>query len=135
MPKLFEPVLLSINICDQIIREERTHKTSLIGMFGNISATKFPCVHSSLHVHVVVTGGSGEQEAKLCFVSNESNKIIMELKGPIKFPDRVGLAEMNFAIKNLPLKAPGLYHFEFWVGEILIGQRHFNVMEHSPERK
>lgn len=127
MAKLIEPDLLSINVCDQVIREEKTHKTSLIGMFNNITATKFPCSHPCLHVHVAVTSGNGNQAARLCFVNNDSNQVVMELKGPIQFPNRTAIVEMNFEIKNLPLKAPGLYHFELWVGEMLIGQRHFNV--------
>ncbi len=127
MAKFIEPDLLSINVCDQVIREEKTHKTSLIGMFNNIGATKFPCTHPCLHVHVAITGGNGNQAARLCFVNNDSNNIVMELKSPIQFPSRTAIVEMNFEIKNLPLKEPGLYHFELWIGKVLVGQRHFNV--------
>ena len=119
--------LLSINICDHIIKEENTHKTSLIGMFGNINIAKFPCVYPCLYVYVAVTGGRGKQTGKLCFVNDETNKTSVKLNGDIEFPDPIAIVEMNFRITNLHLDNPGMYHFEFWLDDELIGQRSFTV--------
>jgi len=51
----------------------------------------------------------------------------MQVKGKLKFPNRTTRVEMNFQINNLRFKTPGLYHFEFWIEDELIGQRDFKV--------
>jgi hypothetical protein len=47
------PVFKAMLICDQAIREEGTGKTSLIGIFEQIGARRFPVRHSSLAVYEV----------------------------------------------------------------------------------
>jgi len=126
-PTFRKPTLLSINICDQVIREEGTHKHSLIGMFSNINAMKFPCIHPCLHVYIAVTGGRGKQTGELRFINDETSKVVMDLKGEVEFPNPLAIVEMNFRIANLRLDKPGSYHFEFWLDKELVGQRHFTV--------
>ena len=122
-----KPALLSINICDQVIREEGTHKLSLIGLFTNIKARKFPCTHPCLHVYIAVTGGRGKQAGELRFINDEMDKRLIALKGDVEFPNPLAVVEMNFLISNLRLDKPGPYRFEFWLENKLIGQRHFSV--------
>ncbi|MCK4325473.1 hypothetical protein KAW55_01805 [bacterium] len=129
-----KPNLLSINICDQVIREEGTHKSSLIGMFSNINAIKFPCTHPSLHVYIAVTGGRGRQTGELRFINDEMNETVVALKGDVEFPNPLAVVEMNFRIANLRLDRPGTYHFEFWLDSELVGHRYFTV-KHVPQRE
>lgn len=129
------PVLLSINVCDQVIREEGTCKTSLIGIFNNINAKEFPCHHPCLHVHISVTDGGGKQVGKLRFVNEDSGKLVLEMKGDIVFPHRRAIVEMNFRIVNLLLEESGHYRFEFLVGDTLIGGRCFTVKQILGKRK
>ena len=135
MTNSVSPVLLSINVCDQVIREERTRKTSLIGMFNNINAKEFPCHHPCLHVHISVTDGGGKQIGKLRFVNEDLGKLVLEMKGDVVFPSRMAIVEMNFRIVNLPLEKSGHYRFEFMVGDTLIGGRCFTVNQIHEKKK
>ena len=127
LSKSIKPELLSINVCDQVIREEGTGKTSLIGLFTNINSIRFPCHHPLLHIHIAVTGGNGKQIGKLRFINDETNTKVLELTGDVEFQDRTSTVEMNFRIANLRLETPGHYHFEFWLDDALIGQRSFTA--------
>lgn len=113
-------------ICDQVIREEGTKKISLVGLFNTIHAKSFPCVHPKMHIYIALTEFTGVANCELKF-SDEANQIITQLKGPMNFPDKLAIAEINFQINNLPLPKPGLYHFDFFVEGQLMCHRKFMV--------
>ena len=121
-----KPALLAMVICDQIIREEGTKKLSLVGLFNRIQAKKFPCVHSKLHVYLAITDYIGETNCELIFSDSDGREIV-KLAGPIKFPDRLSVIEMNFGMNNIPLPQSGMYHFDFKINGILLGHRKFKV--------
>ena len=124
-----KPVLLNIILCDSIIREENTHKLTLIGLFNSINARNFPCMHHKFHLYVAFTEIEGQAEGKVMLVQEETNKVFMNMKGQIESPNRLAVVELNFAIENMPLPKAGFYRFEFWVGEYLLGHRRFRVQQ------
>lgn len=132
MKKTTDPVLLAMIICDQIIREERTKKLSLLGLFDRVYSKKFPCSHSRLHVYVALTEYIGTANCELKF-SDDSGNVITKLNGPLKFPNKLTIVEMNFGIKNIPLPKAGVYHFDFIVNGRLIGHRKFKVEQIKEE--
>lgn len=132
MNKKTTPVLLAMSVCDQIIREEGTKKISLIGLFNTIQAKTFPCVHSKLHIYIALTEYEGQANCELKF-SYGDDKPIVQLTGPVNFPNKLSVVEMNFSINNLPLPKAGLYHFDFMVDGKPIGHRKFMVQQIKEE--
>lgn len=126
MDLIKKPTLLAMIICDQIIREEGTKKISLLGLFNRIHAKSFPCYHSKLHIYIALTDFEGQAECELKFSESSGNEII-KLAGPIKFPDRLTVVEMEFCMNNLPIPKPGIYHFDFMINTEIIGHRKFKV--------
>ncbi len=122
-----KPIVMSINVCDEIIRDEISKKISLIGLFSQIQAATFPAHHPSLHVYVSLTDGHGEYEGELRFVSEEDNSVIASMKGKVPFQNPLQTVELNFAINNLKFEAPGKYRVEFFCDDDLVGSRQFIV--------
>ncbi|MCH8964204.1 MAG: hypothetical protein IIB58_04525, partial [Planctomycetes bacterium] len=61
MPASFlKPDVLSLLVCDQILIDRLTGKTSLIGMFSTIGAARFPVRHPQLCVFASLTDGRGK---------------------------------------------------------------------------
>ncbi len=59
------PTLNAMLLCDHTIREHGTGKVSLIGIFENISAARFPVVHRSLSVYAKLVDAEGEYTIRL----------------------------------------------------------------------
>ena len=84
-----KPDILSLLVCDQILLDRLTGKTSLIGMFSNIAARSFPVRHPHLCVFASLTDGRGKTPVEISIVDGEyarppvvSGTALVEFKNP-----------------------------------------------------
>lgn len=122
-----KPTPLAMIICDTVIEDRLTGKKSLIGIFNNISVQKFPCQHPTLNVFFALTEGIGEYKGCLRCVKLDTNEAIMNLNGPLPFPNRLATVEFNFELKNVVFPSEGQYIFELLCDEQLVISRKFIV--------
>jgi hypothetical protein len=124
------PIVLAINICDTVIRDEMTKKVSLIGLFGVIWAAKFPCRHPLMYIHVALTGGHGKQDMEIRLVRVADNQPIAGAKGSVDFPDPLQVAELALAWINVGFEKPGEYAVEVYCANstVAASSRKFNVV-------
>lgn len=127
------PTVLSINICDIIIRDEITKKASLIGLFNTIRVSKFPCKHPQLNVHIALTNGHGTYQAEVRFINARQNKPIAGMRGELVFKSPLQVVEMNLCWQRLNFESDGEYHVEILCEGSLIGSRKFLVT--GPQQK
>jgi hypothetical protein len=121
------PIVLSINICDTIIRDEKTKKVSLIGLFSAIHANSFPAVHPSMHIYVALTNGHGEYNLDIRFVRAEDNVTIVAMQGKINFVNPLQVVELNLEWRGLKFDKAGEHHVEVLCNDQPIGTRKFVV--------
>jgi hypothetical protein len=122
-----EPVVLSINICDTIIRDERTKKVSLIGLFSAIHAPVFPAMHPTMCVYIALTNGHGKCKLNIQFNRAEDNHIIAGMEGEIEFVNPLQVVELNLEMQGLKFEKAGEHLVEVLCGSNLIGTRKFYV--------
>lgn len=127
-PRKPDPSVLSINICDSIIRDERTKKVSLIGLFNSIFAPTFPVRHPVMHVYIALTNGHGLYKLNVRLTRAEDNVPIVSMEGPIEFPDPLTVVELNIEWKGVEFNKPGEYVVEVLSDTALIGSRKFYVI-------
>lgn len=121
------PMVLSVNICDTIIRDEITKKASLIGLFNMIRASRFPCIHPQLHIHIALTNGHGNYQAEVRFINAQQNKPIAGMRGELVFKSPLQVVEINLCWQRLNFESAGEYHVEILCDGELIGTRKFIV--------
>ena len=121
------PIVLAINICDEIIRDGISKKISLIGLFNRIDATSFPASHRSLHVYVCLTDGHKVYGGELRFVNDKDNSTILLVKARVPFKDPRQTVELNFEVGNLKFDEPGNFSVQFYCDGKLAGERRFIV--------
>ena len=132
------PVVLSINVCDTIIRDEPTKKVSLIGLFSAINAITFPATHPSMHVYIALTNGHGSYKLNIQLVREEDNHIIVGMEGGIKFMTPLQVLELNLQWGGIQFEKPGFYHFEVICNGTLAGARKFivsQIQQQNPHTK
>lgn len=130
------PLVLAINLCDTIIRDEVTKKVSLIGLFGVIFSRTFPCVHRQLNIHVAMTGGHGKQEIEIRLVRVHDDKPIIGMRGVMEFKDPLQVSELAIAWSNVPFESPGKYAVQVCCGKngSVLNSRDFNVV-HTEDKQ
>jgi len=122
-----DPSVLSINICDSIIRDERTKKVSLIGLFNSIFASTFPVRHPVMHVYIALTNGHGLYKLNVRLTRAEDDVPIATMEGPIEFPNPLTVVELNIEWRGVEFNKPGEYVVEVLSDTALIGSRKFYV--------
>jgi len=121
------PVLLAINVCDTIIRDEHTKKVSLIGLFSAIHARTFPAVHPSMCVYIALTNGHGTCKLDVRFNRASDNQIVADMQGEIEFEDPLKVIELNLELQSLTFEKPGEHNVEVLCDGQHIGSRKFFV--------
>ncbi len=123
-----KPVVLSINICDTIIRDEVTKKVSLIGIFNVIKANVFPVSHPLFHVYVALTNGHGIYKTILRIVRVEDSEIILNMDGELNILNPLQVVELNIGLQDLRFSKPGKYSMQVLCNSEPVGARDFMVI-------
>jgi len=139
MAKTSKPVLNAMLICDKIITEAGTNKKSLIGIFENISAYKFPCRHHFLSVYIKLTDAMGEYKFKLELADLVDNSVVgkAEIPSSVNVSSPLAIHDLVFNLASLKFEHPGKYEFRIFANEELFGQKTFmvNKIENTPPKK
>lgn len=117
MTEKIKPSLNFTIICDDV-RQEAGGKISLMGLFENIYATKFPAVHSRLAIITEWADGKGEFEVKMRIVSTDKKTVIRETSTKIKLTN-VNFRHRDVSVHlNIDFKSAGTY----WIENLLDGE-------------
>ena len=123
------PRALAFIICDSVIDDKATHKKSLIGLFNNIYANKFPATHSSLNVFLSLTGGHGDYQCSLVCGKDDESMRLVQIDGTLKFNNPLAVVEVKFEIRGIVFPEDGTYRFDFLCADVPIVSRKFNVVK------
>jgi len=118
-------------VCDYVITEQGTKKKSLIGIFENIAAVKFPMVHSVLSVYIKLTDARGTYQFRLDLVDLKTNTVIGQggIPNTIEIPDPLICHELVFNLRGLKFEHPGDYEFRIYANDHIFGQKTFVVSQ------
>lgn len=130
------PDVLSLIVCDQIITDRHTGKQSLIGMFSNIHAWRFPAAHPQLCVYAALTEGYGETELLIRIVdSNEARPPIVEGRGTVDFKNPRAIANLVLQFHGLTFPGPGEYRVQIYSGGALLREARLNLVKVPPPQQ
>jgi len=122
-------------ICDYVITEQGTNKKSLIGIFENITAASFPCVHHSLSVYIKLTEANGVYRFRLELVDLKNNAVIgtAEVPHEIRIASPLVTHELVFNLRGLKFAHSGEYEFRIFANDQIFGQKMFLVDQIQPK--
>jgi len=124
-----KPICQALIVCDYLITDAQTGKRTLVGIFNNLGAPKFPCVHPKFCVYVALTNGQGEYAATLRLINEGNQKEIVKAQGKIKVPNPMDMLELNFEFVNVQFPEPGQHTIEFYCDDELLTERRFSVVK------
>lgn len=124
-------------VCDYVITEQSTHKKSLIGIFENISAARFPCTHGALSVYIKLTEAHGSYKFRLEMVDLKTDTVIGkgEIPREVTISSPLTAHELVFNLKTLRFAHAGDYEFRIYANDRLFGQKTFKVSDMAARRE
>lgn len=115
-------------ICDDV-RQEMGGKISLMGLFENIYATKFPAIHPRLAVVTEWSEGKGEFELKTRLLAPDRNAVLRETLSKMKLHD-VNFRHRDVSLHlNIEFREPGTYWIENLIDNELIYSMPLKVVQ------
>lgn len=119
MTDRIRPTVSFTIICDDV-RQETGGKISLMGLFENIYAAKFPAIHPRLAVVTEWSEGKGEFAVKMRLIAPDRKTVLRETSSKMKLND-VNFRHRDVSLHlNVELKEPGTYWIENLVDNELI---------------
>lgn len=126
------PLAQSLIICDSVMQDNRTQKSSLLGIFNSVASSHFPVQIPAICVYATLTNGQGKHQMALRCIRVDTDEEGFRAEGPINFRDPNTVVEIVFRLRNIPFLQPGLHVLELMCeGQHLIEKR-FNVI-HIPK--
>ena len=127
------PVLKAFLVCDQVIQDAQTGKKSLIGVFHELKASRFPAVHPALWIYANLADAHGLYAFEIRLVDVSRNETLGGgAPPPISIPGPLQVTELSAQLRNLKLPGPGTYEFQLVANGDLMATKAIRVSEVKP---
>lgn len=127
MAEKARPTLNFTLLCDDI-RQELSGKLSIMGIFENIYAPKFPAIHPRLAIINEWAEGTGDFDATLRILTPDRRTIIRENVTRLRLTDtRYRQRDVSIHL-NIKFREPGIYWIENYLDGMLVNSVPLNVM-------
>ena len=81
------PIILTIQVCDSVVLDQRTGRASVLNIFETINAPEYPATHHSMTFFSELTNGHGKVDINVKLVDvQEDDKTIAEVNDKLKMP-------------------------------------------------
>ena len=122
------PIVKAFLICDQIIHDAQTGKKTLVGVFHELRAERFPAVHPVLWIYANLTDARGKYAFEIRFFDVERNNVLGQGTPPeITIPGPLQTTELSAQLRNVQLPGPGTYEFQLHTNRQLIATKAIRV--------
>jgi len=131
-----KPDVLSLLVCDQILIDRLTGKTTLVGMFSTIGAARFPVRHPQLCVFASLTDGRGKTPLHIAVVDSEDARPpVASGTANVEFKDPRAVACLNLHFNGLVFPEPGEYRVQLKCGGELLREARLYLSKVQPRRR
>ena len=122
------PVVKAFLICDQVIHDAQTGKKTLVGVFHELRAERFPAVHPVLWIYANLTDARGNYKFEIRFFDVERNNVLGQGNPPqINIPGPLQTTELSAQLRNVQLPGPGTYEFQLLTNGNLVATKAIRV--------
>ena len=124
------PELLSLQVCDRVIRDQNTNQTSIIGILDTVGAHTFPLTIPHLSIFMEITSGHGRTELRVRIVDAlEERPPVFEAIIDANLGGPLVVHQVPFTTVGLKFPAPGEYRVQVYASGTLLRERKVRVMQ------
>ena len=118
---------ISIILCDDVYRDERTKKLVIVGTFNTINVLQTPAMHPQLCVLFSLTNGNGDYDLTLAIEHERTGREILSMQGPLRLESPLAIADVDVRLNGLELPETGKYWVTLRCDGEVVQQRPFTV--------
>ncbi len=108
------PYVRALLVADSVFQQADTGKWCVIGAFDRIWANRYPIIHHSLGLFVVLGDAEGDLEVKFEF-RNGQDQVLGIIGGVhLQIPHRLATITFGIQTNQLVVPAPGKYFFRIY---------------------
>lgn len=124
------PIVKAFLICDQIIHDAQTGKKSLIGVFHELRADRFPALHPVLWIYANLTNARGRYAFEIRLVDVTRNTVLGNgTPPPIDIPGPLQTTELSAQLRHVALPSAGTYEFHLLANNELVATKAIKVLQ------
>ena len=123
------PVCKAFLLCDEVIRDETTHKTSVIGIFDTFCLASVPGPTAPAKIFLVLAGALGRYSITAEVQDPERGLILFRSPGAGQFgnPEKLTTREIWLPIGSMEFDRVGAYEMVVFADGIEVGRTGFKV--------
>jgi hypothetical protein len=128
------PKCKAILLCDQVIVDARTGKSSVIGIIGGFVLPTFPMATPPCTAFLQLTSGIGSCQITVEIHDLQSDQIIARAAAAdVAFADRSAKINIIIPVPSITLQHAGLYDFVVLSSNEEIDRQQFRAQSFTPE--
>ena len=118
------PIILTIQVCDSVVLDQRTGRASVLNIFETINAPEYPATHHSMTFFSELTNGHGKVDINVKLVDvQEDDKTIAEVKSEVVFVNVTQICRCILTFGGVTFPKKGEYRFQLFLNRELAGER------------
>ena len=118
------PIILTIQVCDSVVLDQRTGRASVLNIFETINAPKYPATHHSMTFFSELTNGHGKVDINVKLVDvQEDDRAIAEVKSEVVFANVKQICRCILTFGGVTFPKKGEYRFQLFLNRELAGER------------
>jgi hypothetical protein len=126
------PTCKAILLCDDVIRDETTHKTSVIGIFDTFYLPSLPGPTSPCKIFLLLADAVGRYSITAEVHDTKRGVVLFRSPGSGEFasPGKTTKGELWLPVSALPFDAAGAYDLVVFADKTEVGRVQFKVRSH-----
>jgi len=123
------PVCRAILLCDEVIRDETTHKSSVIGIFDTFRLASLPGPTPPCKIFLRLADGVGTHSITAEVHDPKRGVVLLRSPGAGEFgaPGKRASGELWLPVTALMFDRPGAYEMVVFADGVEVGRAQFNV--------
>lgn len=129
------PILQALVLADQVYIDATTHKKVIAGTFNRVWAPSFPTVFErGTWAYICLTEVREPVKIQLRYVDAEAHQVLMEaIPVGVQATSALDSVELVSAVPPLPMPHEGVYRFEVYAADELIGSLRITASRREAE--
>lgn len=128
------PVVKSFLLADTVLQDRATGKWSVVGIFDQIHATSFPCLHSSISLYIKLADVLGRYKVRIDFRDGSDARVSTFEGIDLEVKDRGQHVEFAVNARGLRLEGPGQFLFQLYMNDEYVASAPLQVIRVEPPR-
>jgi hypothetical protein len=119
-----------------VIHDAQTGKKSLIGVFHELRASRFPALHPAMWVYANLTDAHGRYAFQIRLLDVSRNKVLgTGAPPPLEIPGPLQTTEIAAQMRNIALPEAGTYEFQLMSNNGLVATKAIRVTKLDAKQK